>query len=173
MQRFSHLFSLLLLFHLISASALVAQDKDTKASSPAPNKKTESAAPQTVYPNVLFQPLLRAKQDPETFADPARAAELFLAREKLIQDLLAERRRILMSDPKARELHAQIMELNKQLAVVLESKRAVREITRDLMLLDTRINALERKEQMKTDAAPTAAETNQAASAVSAETEKK
>jgi len=161
MQRF-HLFSLLLLF-LAPVSGLNAQEKTAETTSPAAavskekgqasaetaapaeKKKAPEAAPQPVYPEIIFSPLLRAKQDPETFADPARAAELFLAREKLIRNLLTERRRILTSDPKARELHAQIMELNKQLAAVLEGKRAVREITRDLMLVDARINALERK----------------------------
>ncbi|MBO4491620.1 MAG: hypothetical protein J5944_09700, partial [Lentisphaeria bacterium] len=162
MQRF-HLFSLLLLF-LAPVSCLNAQEKaaetasspavavskekgqpPTEAAAPAAKKKVSEAVPQPVYPEIIFSPLLRAKQDPETFADPARAAELFLAREKLIQNLLTERRRILTSDPKAREIHAQIMELNKQLAAVLEGKRAVREITRDLMLVDARINALKRK----------------------------
>ena len=163
MQRF-HLFSLLLLF-LAPVSCLNAQEKaaetasspaaavskekgqpPTEAAAPAAKKKvSDASSSQPVYPEIIFSPLLRAKQDPETFADPARAAELFLAREKLIQNLLTERRRILTSDPKAREIHAQIMELNKQLAAVLEGKRAVREITRDLMLVDARINALKRK----------------------------
>lgn len=109
-------------------------------------RRSASAAPvQPVFPEVLFRPILRAKENPDTFADPARAAELFLTREQLIQNLLMERRRILTSDPKAREIHAKIVELNKQLAVVLESKRAVRELTRDLMLIDARIDSLERK----------------------------
>lgn len=120
------------------------------ATAPAPVKPAAAPAKpaatvQPVYPEVLFRPLLRAKQSPNNFADPARAAELFLAREKLIQNLLLERRRILTADPKAREIHAKIMELNKQLAVVLESKRSVRELSRDLMLVDARIDALERK----------------------------
>lgn len=188
MQRF-HLLPLLLLF-LAPVSGLTAQEKiaDTaspaaassvkkeqgqppaEAAAPAAKKKAPDAAAQPIYPEIIFSPLLRAKQDPETFADPAHAAELFLAREKLIQDLLKERRRILTTDPKAREIHAQIMELNKQLAAVLEGKRAVREITRDLMLVDARINALKRKapEEKTAEAAAPAAETKAAAPAAAA-----
>ena len=150
MKRFRFL-PLLLLF-LPAACALSAQENSAQPPAPAPSsegkKPAEEPVPapsEPVYPTVLFQPIFRAKLDPATFVDPARAAELFLAREKLIQDLLSERRRILTTDPKARELHTKILELNKQLAVVLESKRAVRELSRDLMLIDARINALARK----------------------------
>ena len=131
---------------LLPAALSLAAPAPAPAAKPAAAPAKPAPAPaQPVFSEVLFRPLLRAKQDPRIFADPAHAAELFLAREKLIQDLLRERRRILTTDPKARELHAQIMELNKKLAVVLESKRSVRELTRDLMLVDARINALERR----------------------------
>lgn len=150
MRRFRFLSAVLL---LLPASLSLAAPDPAPAAKPAP---APAAPAQPVFSEVLFRPIFRAKQDPRTFADPAHAAELFLAREKLIQNLLAERRRILTTDPKAREIHAQIMELNKQLAVVLESKRSVRELTRDLMLVDARINALERAKPQTPAPAPAA-----------------
>ena len=145
-------FRLLPLLFLFLSSVLPAAEAQEKSAAPAPAAKKPVAEP--VFTDVIFRPLLRAKQDPAAFADPVHAAELFQAREKLIQDLLSERRRILTTDPKARELHARILELNKQLAVVLESKRAVRELTRDLMLVDSRIDSLERKAPEKPVPAP-------------------
>ena len=155
----------LTLFLLILPSVLMLAapaDPATAVKTDAPAVKTDAPAAQApaakpdgsvkpdapakpIYPEESFRPVFRAKQDPADFADPVRAAELFQAREQLIQSLLSERRRILIVDPKAREIHDKIIELNKQLAVVLESKRAVRELSRDLMLIDARINALERK----------------------------
>ena len=145
MRRFRFLSAVFLLLPASLALAAPAPAPAKPAPAPAKPAPAKPAPAQPIFSEVLFRPIFRAKQNPQAFADPVHAAELFLAREKLIQNLLAERRRILTADPKARELHAQIMELNKQLAVVLESKRSVRELTRDLMLVDARINALERK----------------------------
>ena len=63
----------------------------------------------------------------------------------LIGRLLTDRQRILSTDPKAKELHQEILKKNQELAALLESKRAIREMSHELLLIDARIQALDPK----------------------------
>ena len=66
--------------------------------------------------------------------------------------MLAERSKILKNDRRAKELHEKILNLNKELAVLMENKRAIRDLTRELQQIDKQINAmpLKKKNQITT-----------------------
>jgi hypothetical protein len=105
-----------------------------------PAKTAQPAAQQVVY-----HPVFRTNLDPALFENPAEAILLFKNRETVISNLLAERKKIITSDRRAKELHQQIMKLNRELAVLMENKRAVRDLNRELQAIDTKINTLKLK----------------------------
>ena len=116
---------------MAACAALVAQQ-------PA---KTQPATPQ----QVVYHPVFRTNLDPALFENPAEAILLFKNRETVISKLLAERKKIITTDRRAKELHQQIMKLNRELAVLMENKRAVRDLNRELQAIDTKINTLKLK----------------------------
>ena len=77
---------------------------------------------------------------------------LIQKREAVIRKMLAERSKILKNDRRAKELHEKILNLNKELAVLMENKRAIRDLTRELQQIDKQINAmpLKKKNQITT-----------------------
>ena len=106
-----------------------------------PAKTTQPAAQQ----QVVYHPVFRTNLDPALFENPAEAILLFKNRETVISKLLAERKKIITTDRRAKELHQQIMKLNRELAVLMENKRAVRDLNRELQAIDTKINTLKLK----------------------------
>jgi hypothetical protein len=104
--------------------------------------KTKPATSQVVY-----HPVFRTNLDPALFENPAEAILLFKSRENIISKLLAERKKIITTDRRAKELHQQIMKLNRELAVLMENKRAVRDLNRELQAIDTKINTLKMKKK--------------------------
>ena len=89
-----------------------------------------------------FRPRYATNLEAERFADPEQAGVLFKLREDVLLKLLEERRKTFESDPKAAALAGEIMKLSKEFAVRFETRPAVREITRELRLVDAGIQAL-------------------------------
>lgn len=113
-------------------------------------EKQQPAAPAKPVPPP-YKPVFRTNLNPVLFEDQVQASELIKQREALIQKLIAERQRILQTDQQAKRLHAEIMANYKKLAVIMENKRAIRDLDRELRLLDSKIEKLPLK---KTPAAP-------------------
>ena len=90
--------------------------------------------------------------DPEKFENKDAVTPLIQKREAVIRKMLAERSKILKNDRRAKELHEKILNLNKELAVLMENKRAIRDLTRELQQIDKQINAmpLKKKNQITT-----------------------
>lgn len=97
-------------------------------------------APQT--PSFTVSPLLPAMPPPSAYAVPEKAAELQKKRAELIGRLLAERRKYLVSDSEARKIHEEILKKAHALTGLFEHKRRIRELTRDLELLEQKIRRL-------------------------------
>lgn len=122
----------LLVCAVLSACASLAAQQPKNAKKPA-------------APQIVFNPMFQTNLKPDKFEDPGAAAKLVKDRENVIRKLLAERRKIITTDRRAKELHQQIMKLNKELAVLMENKRAVRDLNRQLKTIDTKIKALKLK----------------------------
>lgn len=108
---------------------------------PKPAEETEkkdAAQP----PENPFRPRYATNLKPERYADQEQASVLFKLREDVLLKLLEERRKTFESDPKAAALAEEIMKLSKELAVRFEARPAVREITRNLRLVDAGLRAL-------------------------------
>ena len=118
---------------------------------PAPpaEKSAEKAPP----PNP-FRPRYATNLKTENYADEEQAAVLFKLREDVLLKLLEERRKVFESDPKAAALAAEIVTLSKDFAVQFEARPAVREITRELRLLDAKLRALPKVPPAVKPAAP-------------------
>ncbi|MBR2425280.1 MAG: hypothetical protein IKB16_00925 [Lentisphaeria bacterium] len=99
---------------------------------------------------VVYHPMFRTNLDPAKYENPASAILLFQSRENVIRKMLAERQKILATDRRAKALHDKIMKLNKELAVLMENKRAVRDLTRELQLIDRKISVLPLKKNNQT-----------------------
>ena len=99
-----------------------------------------------------YHPVFKSNLDPEKFENKDAVTPLIQKREAVIRKMLAERSKILKNDRRAKELHEKILNLNKELAVLMENKRAIRDLTRELQQIDKQINAmpLKKKNQITT-----------------------
>lgn len=107
-----------------------------------------------VPPPNPFRPRYATNLKAENYAEPEQAAALFKLREDVLVKLLEERRKVFESDPKAAALAEEIMNLDKEFAVHFETRPAVREITRELRLLDAKLQALPKASPAAKPAAP-------------------
>lgn len=118
-------------------------EQKIRALEPAGASKSGAETAASEQPPVNpFRPRYATNLEAERFADPEQAGVLFKLREDVLLKLLEERRKTFESDPKAAALAGEIMKLSKEFAVRFETRPAVREITRELRLVDAGIQAL-------------------------------
>lgn len=103
--------------------------------SSAEEKEPVQEAPKTV----------RTDLKTENFEPENEAEQLLKKRSDIIAKMQMERVKIIKTDAKAKELHKQLMELYRQLAIVVDSKPAMKTMNKDLQELDKKIGELEKK----------------------------
>ncbi len=91
----------------------------------------------------VFHPLSREFPAPAAYADSGKAAELLAKRGKILSALQIQRQKYLSTDPEARKLHEESAKLNQELSDFFVSKRRIREMENELLLLNRKIKGLE------------------------------
>jgi hypothetical protein len=89
------------------------------------------------------------KMEPWDFQNPARFKALMKEREELQQRMHALRVKLLQEDPELEKLHKRIMELHKELALQLESKKDMRKFCDKLKEIDAELDKLPHKDSQK------------------------
>ncbi len=89
--------------------------------------------------------ILRTTGNPADYADKAQAEKLLAEREMLVQKIHAMRLELIKKDPKLRRMYEQLIQQARDLAMELESKREMRNITDSLGELDSKLNRLQKK----------------------------
>ncbi|GEM_PF-4346574 len=107
------------------AQSQTAAQKPAASAPPATVEKAEQDKP-------VYASLFRSKIDPNTYANPEKAAKLFKEREAMVEKIHLERTRILEEDPSAKALREEILLLNRRLASIIESKK-------DMILLNSQL----------------------------------
>ncbi len=134
------MFKRTLILLLLGALPLAAQTSaDPANAADAPAAKTPEKIPYT------YVKLYPSNTDPEQFAEPHKAAELFTEREKLVVKLHDTRRKIIKEDNRAREIHAEMKKLAAELTLLLESKDEMKQLNGELKKIDTQLDAMPRK----------------------------
>ena len=137
----------------------------TPAATPAA-KPAEAAKPATVTPKPavsVLTTIYSTNRDPAEFADREKAEDLLNRRAALVQKIQNERKRLLKEDEAAKKLYEEIMNLNRKLASLLETKKSMIELNSQLLELDNAISKLkpapppetESKDTKKEDAGKT------------------
>jgi len=80
------------------------------------------------------------------FQDPAKFKSMIKDREELMLKMYNLRIKLISEDPELLKLHKQIMELHKELAMQLESKKDMKKLTDKLKELDADLEKLPRKD---------------------------
>lgn len=89
--------------------------------------------------------ILRTAGTPSDYVDKAQAEKLLAEREMLVQKIHAMRLELIKKDPKLRRMYEQLIQQARDLAMELESKREMRNITDSLGELDSKLNRLQKK----------------------------
>lgn len=110
----------------------------------APDKEMSVEKVKTPRP-YTFVKLYRSNADPELYAEPADAADLFKKREALVKKLHDTKRQIIRSDRRAAKIQREMQTLLKELTVILESREAVKEINAELKAVDAKLDVLPKK----------------------------
>ncbi len=106
----------------------------------APAQKTDATPPDRPE----FAPPLRFSLNPEDYEDSALAGRMIAARQKVLDDINARRAELLQSNPTAKKLREQILELNQKLAATVASDSEMIRMNSRLSDLNVKIDRLER-----------------------------
>ncbi len=153
-ERFSDMTKRILTLLCCTAAAVLSAQETVIDQSvpPAPFPETDPAmtaeAVKTPRPYTYVK-VFRSNADPELYAEPADAADLFKQRDKLVLELHETKRRIIRTDIKAKELQQQITKLVNELTLHLESRETVKEINVKLKALDKQLDELPKKKTEK------------------------
>ena len=89
--------------------------------------------------------ILRTTGNPADYADKAQAEKLLAEREMLVQKIHAMRLELIKKDPKLRRMYEQLIQQARELAMELESKKEMRNVTESLGDIDSKLNRLQKK----------------------------
>lgn len=94
---------------------------------------------------VLPGKTIRTDLNVADFVDQSSASEIMEERNSIIDKMQKERLDIIRNDAKARELYTKILELHRQLAIVVDSKPSMKSMIRDLKNVDNKLSGLPKK----------------------------
>ncbi len=103
--------------------------------------KDTSAAPQ----NARAANILRNAGTAADYVDKAQAEKLLSEREMLVLKIHALRLELIKKDPRLRRMYEQLIQQARDLAMELESKKEMRNITESLGEIDSKLNRLQKK----------------------------
>jgi len=113
---------------------------------PAPSKEAKSSSAQpAAVPAKAAEPEAYTLEAWD-FQDPAKFKSMIKDREELMLKMYNLRIKLISEDPELLKLHKQIMELHKELAMQLESKKDMKKLTEKLKELDSDLEKLPRKD---------------------------
>lgn len=90
------------------------------------------------------------------FPDREEAEKLLGARSRLLEKMRAERILIIREDKEARELREELMKLHKRLAILVDSKPAMKALNAELRGIDAALMELSRKKDAGNSNSPSA-----------------
>ncbi len=123
------------------STAEPAAEKKTQEENAAAENKAKTPRPYT------FVKLFRSNADPERYAEPADAAELFKQREKLVKKLHETKRQVVRNNERAGKIQKEIRKLLDELTLIIESREDVKSINAELQKIDAKLDALPLKEK--------------------------
>lgn len=104
-------------------------------------------------PEYTFVKTYVSNANPEKYPDPAKAAELLMQREKLVNALHEAKRNAIRNDAQARALQKEIKERLVKLTQLVERNESVRTINRQIKSVDDQLKTLkapaEKKDQVR------------------------
>lgn len=129
-------------FCMAGVFSLQADEKTAEKTEVSVEKKLPDAVSRPV-----FTPSLRDNLQAGQFQDEKKAADLIEQREMTILKMHQTRKYILNNDSQAKELYKQMMEIAERLTVIIENKKVMRDLNKQLKSLDNQIAELPVKEQ--------------------------
>ena len=89
--------------------------------------------------------ILRTAVSAADYVDNAQAEKLLSEREMLVMKIHKLRMELIKKDPKLRRMYEQLIQQARELAMELESKKEMRNVTESLGEIDSKLNRLQKK----------------------------
>ena len=118
-----------------------------KSGGNASEEKTAEKLPDAVE-NPVFTPSLRSDVSPDSYEDEQRAEDLMDQRRNLILKMHQTRKYIISNDAEARAEYEKMMEAAERLTVIVENKKAMRALNKQLKDLDDELAKLPMKQNV-------------------------